>query len=646
MKKIKCATVALNQTPMDWDGNEDRLEQALRELSQNKVDLACFPEMAICGYGCEDVFLSDYLYDECLAVLGRLIPQTINMAIALGLPLKINNQRYSAVAFVANGELKGFYCKKHLANDGLHYEHRWFKEWPNNKVAELDVCGFKVPAGDLVFSLNNLTIGFEICEDAWVEKRFTGTTEQHKPAVILNSSASHFAFNKHEIRRQLVVAGSELVDGLYLYANMAANEAGRIIYDGSCVIANKGAVVSENQRFSFKEVQLDIAVVEADLKVLSGAGIVKVDWSFIDSVEPLSQPSKNLRNYSLEEEFLLAETLGLFDYMRKSYSRGFMLSLSGGVDSATCAVLVYAMVQRALAELGLSGLKKRLSYNAALQDAETIDELMSCLLTCVYQATANSGKITETAAESLANEIGAEYHFFNVDPLLQGYKEMVTAAIGRPLNWEQDDIALQNIQARVRAPGIWMMTNIKGSLLLTTSNRSEAAVGYATMDGDTCGGLCPLGGVDKTFLRNWLKAFENDSISGCGPVRSLQLVNVQEPTAELRPQDQEQKDEEDLMPYDVLDTIEKASIRDKKSPTLIYNLLLSEFAQSNEITYKWLEKFYALWSRNQWKRERYAPSFHMDDENLDPKTWCRFPILSGGYKRELRTLRESLALGI
>ena len=135
---------------------------------------------------------------------------------------------------------------------------------------------------------------------------------------------------------------------------------------------------------------------------------------------------------------------------------------------------------------------------------------------------------------------------------------------------------------------------------------------------------------------------KRNSISGCEAISALKFVNEQEPTAELRPSDQEQKDEEDLMPYEVLDFIEKASIRDKKSPQRIFDGVQKEYGVDAQKAFQWIEKFYRLWSRNQWKRERYAPAFHMDDENLDPKTWCRFPILSGGYQRELARIKASL----
>ena len=111
------------------------------------------------------------------------------------------------------------------------------------------------------------------------------------------------------------------------------------------------------------------------------------------------------------------------------------------------------------------------------------------------------------------------------------------------------------------------MANIRNALLLATSNRSEAAVGYATMDGDTSGGLSPIAGIDKHYLREWLRFMESTGLSlKALPSRELSQINVQNPTAELRPEDANQTDEDDLMPYQVLDTLERAAIRDKKGP--------------------------------------------------------------------------------
>jgi NAD+ synthase (glutamine-hydrolysing) len=260
----------------------------------------------------------------------------------------------------------------------------------------------------------------------------------------------------------------------------------------------------------------------------------------------------------------------------------------------------------------------------------------------VYQSTANSGDVTRQAARGLAKALGAVFHEFDVEAIVRGYETIVARAVGRPLAWDRDDVALQNIQARARSPGVWMLANITGALLVSTSNRSEAAVGYATMDGDTSGGIAPIAGIDKAYLRRWLRWLESDGPDGIGPIPALAAVNVQAPTAELRPSDAGQTDEADLMPYDVLDGIERAAIRDKQTPLEAWQRLRREFP-AHEATQlaAWTERFFTLWSRNQWKRERYAPSFHLDDQNLDPKTWCRFPILSGGFARELAELRAA-----
>jgi NAD+ synthase (glutamine-hydrolysing) len=345
-----------------------------------------------------------------------------------------------------------------------------------------------------------------------------------------------------------------------------------------------------------------------------------------------------------EEEFTRAVSLALFDYLRKSRSNGFVISLSGGADSSAAACLVSTMCDLVVNELGVAASIAKLANVRGLRDARTPRELVRALLTCVYQATANSSDTTRNAARQVARAVGAEFVELDVQPLVEGYVRMISSSVGRELTWEEDDVALQNIQARVRAPGAWMLANLKGALLLATSNRSEAAVGYATMDGDTAGGLSPIGGIDKAFLRRWLRWLETTGPSGLHPIPELSAVNVQAPTAELRPPGDHQTDESDLMPYPVLDAIERAAIRDKHAPLEVFHELRVAFPSYGDAQIGvFIERFFRLWCRNQWKRERYAPSFHLDDENLDPKTWCRFPILSGGFETELAELRVELA---
>jgi NAD+ synthase (glutamine-hydrolysing) len=180
-----------------------------------------------------------------------------------------------------------------------------------------------------------------------------------------------------------------------------------------------------------------------------------------------------------------------------------------------------------------------------------------------------------------------------------------------------------------------MLANIYQSLLLVTSNRSEGDVGYATMDGDTSGSIAPIAAIDKYFILKWLSWAEQRL-----GYKSLAYVNTLNPTAELRPLDQSQTDEDDLMPYHVIVAIEQLAIRDKRSPKEIFHKLSAAKLESPELLKNHIRKFFTLWCRNQWKRERTAPAFHLDDFNVDPRTWCRFPILSSGYFDELAEIDD------
>ncbi|SEH08393.1 Glutamine-dependent NAD(+) synthetase [Candidatus Venteria ishoeyi] len=379
----------------------------------------------------------------------------------------------------------------------------------------------------------------------------------------------------------------------------------------------------------------------AVLHLIAMARSVDVELS-IDDFQAISDRIPFIADLKPSGRYVMEDlhNVGLYDYSAKSRSQGFALSLSGGADSAAVACLIRLMVELGVAEVGIENFCARL--NLPQTELNTIEQLMPVLLVCVYQATRNSSETTRNAAEKMAHAVGAEYLELDIENMVSGYRQHIEQAIGRSLNWTQDDLALQNIQARARAPGVWMLANLRNALLLATSNRSEAAVGYATMDGDTSGGLSPLAGIDKHFIRHWLRWLEQNAPNspGVNPIPALSYINTQQPTAELRP-GAEQTDEADLMPYVLLNAIEKAAIRDRQTPWEIYCLLNSRFDYTAEQLLTWIERFFQLWIRNQWKRERYAPSFHLDDESLDPKTWCRFPILSGGFSHELKEMRKN-----
>ncbi|WP_026957134.1 NAD(+) synthase [Algoriphagus vanfongensis] len=612
MTGLKIGAATLNQTPLDWKGNFSRITAAISQAKTEGIRLLCLPELAITGYGSEDLFLSYWYPKKALEQLRKLLPHTKDITVAVGLPFRIQEKVYNTVAILENGQLKGFVAKQFLAIDGVHYEFRWFTPWIAHEQIEVDFFGEQIPFGDLTFHLEDVHYGFEICEDAWRGPVRPGyRLQERKVDLIFNPSASHFAMGKTLQRKELIESSSSIFDCYYCYVNLLGNEAGRMIFDGETMLAKSGKLLHRNQLLSYQDVQLQSFYLEDK----------------VQSVAPVLEK---------EQEFVQAASLGLFDYLRKSRSRGFVLSLSGGADSSTIAILVAEMVRRGLGELGLEEFCRKTGLDASTISGDPEKALVGRLLTTAYQGTKNSSEDTLQSAKKLAESLGAVFHHWTIDEEVNSYTSKIEKALGRKLTWEQDDITLQNIQARARSPIIWMLANIQNALLLSTSNRSEGDVGYATMDGDTSGSISPIAAVDKYFILQWLRWAEAN-LDRPG----LRYVNSLQPTAELRPLERTQTDEKDLMPYEVIVEIEKLAIRDQRSPLDIYLILQEELQLEASVLKGYIKKFFQLWSRNQWKRERLAPSFHLDQFNVDPKTWYRFPILSGGFAEELQILEQS-----
>ena len=657
---MRIAGAALNQIPIDWANNLRNIETAIEQAKAAGVQLLCLPELCLSGYGCEDLFLSDWMPQAALAHLQQVRQWTEGICVVVGLPVRLNHRTYNTAAVLRDGQILGFAAKQFLANDGVHYETRFFTPWVPGETTTVTCDGETWPLGDLIFEHEGVRFGFEICEDAWRADNVRPACRlKGKVDLIVNPSASHFAMSKTDVRYQLVMQASRTFNCTYLYANLLGNESGRIIFDGEILVARNGHLLLRNQLLSFKEVDLESIDVDFTSELPAASEIV-----------PLPAPDEY-------RELNQAMSLGLFDYLRKARTRGFVLSLSGGADSCFCAVGVAEMVRLGVEELGVEEFKRRSGCFPA--EAETVvtqegaggkatqvvenklkikseelklqqdgaknltfnsqlltenQELVRQLLTCAYQGTVNSSDDTFNSAKELADSIGARFYNWEIDQEVTGYVGKIQGALGRELTWQTDDLALQNIQARVRAPAIWLLANVQNCLLITTSNRSEASVGYCTMDGDTAGSISPIAGVDKDFVKKWLRWAETEL-----GYTALSHVNALQPTAELRPQEDKQTDERDLMPYTLLNRIERLAFYDRLSPRQVLAMLEGEgtgFDAEQLKTY--VRRFYSLWSRNQWKRERYAPSFHLDDYNVDPRSWLRFPILSGGYAEELAGL--------
>lgn len=664
MKKIRVAAAILNQTPRDWQGNFRNIVSAIFEAKMAGVSVLCLPELAITGYGLEDDLFCPDIVTRALQKLHDLKEHCKSIVVCVGLPLTFNNSLYNAVATIVDGNILGFTCKQHLAGDGIHYEPRHFKPWPKGVVQHINIDGVTYPIGDVHFNIGSVKIGYEICEDAWVANRPGSVLASKGIDIILNPSASHFSFGKLETRKNFVVDGSRAFNCTYIYANLVGNESGRVIFDGGALIASGGKLLAQGRRFTYLNYLLTTAVVDIDVTrtqqvrtasfepniANSDEGCISVPFKYLSVPQTYQNSyfkdtgvtidSWEKSDHIKHEECTRAIGLALLDYMRKSHTKGFVISLSGGADSSMVTYLCVTAIKLAIQEIGIRFFIQK--YCPWLGGLSLADEknIIYRLVTTAYQATAQSGQVTRNAANEVAKALGVDHNYLDVEPMVQEYLKVAKYAKGDELNFDDDAGVLKNLQARVRAPSIWIFANMFGKLLLTTSNMSEAALGYATMDGDTAGCVSPIAGISKHYIKEYLTWVQAFGPYGIGRLYEMILVIQQAPTAELMPAKYGETDEKDLMPYWILHEIQSMVVKLRYVPLEIYKELLKYKDIPNNDLIDWIVKFFRLFSINQWKRERYALSFHLDDHNLDPRTWCRTPILTGGYEEELAELEK------
>ena len=671
------AAASLNQTVGDWQGNERRIRDAISAARDTGAKLLLLPEMCLPGYSLGDRLLRVGTIERSWQMLLHLRDATVGMAVAVGLPIMVEGTVYNAMALLADGVVLGLCAKENLATGDVQYENRYYQSWPHGRLIDFrGPDGTVVPLGTQMFFLPGLgTVAFEICEDAWKGLRPGSTYALAGAEILLNPSASWFTIGKHRLRRRLVESISRADHCFYLYTSLSGCDATRLIFDGSLFLAVDGRVEAEGRRFVFtRDWELVDRVV--DLREIRHArmeegswrdqqtraswgaygqspGVVRVDGDFstrrVAAAPPPywippepDHPDPSLRYLEntvfdgrpIREEDLshveleVALALALRDYTRKTGIRNCTLALSGGRDSAMVAWLVRQMHR----------------YSHPYLSAEELRRLIKPRFLCAYLATENSGTVTRAAARAVAEEIGARFHDGNVQPALSAAHDVVESMTGEPLSWRNPDhdVTLQNIQARVRGMLIWTLANLEGALLLVTSNKSEAAVGYTTMDGDSSGGLAPISDVPKSLIKLYL-----DWAADFHGLQSLQTLKGLDASAELRPQGSGQTDEADLMPFPILDRLMHAFVQLALDPREIlvrlwpavrahYEDDLSRFAAD-------IRKFVRLFCFAQWKRERIAISFRVTSFDLDPKTGFRFPPVQAPFTEELAEMDQYVA---
>uniref|UniRef100_A0A8I6GEG1 Glutamine-dependent NAD(+) synthetase n=2 Tax=Rattus norvegicus TaxID=10116 RepID=A0A8I6GEG1_RAT len=686
-RKVTVATCALNQWALDFEGNFQRILKSIQIAKGKGARYRLGPELEICGYGCWDHYHESDTLLHSLQVLAALLdaPATQDIICDVGMPIMHRNVRYNCRVIFLNRKILLIRPKMALANEGNYRELRWFTPWARSRQTEeyvlprmlQDLTKQKtVPFGDVVLATQDTCIGSEICEELWTPcsllKSFTPPDSFHSPHVnmgldgveiITNASGSHHVLRKAHTRVDLVTMATSKNGGIYLLANQKGCDGDRLYYDGCAMIAMNGSIFAQGTQFSLDDVEvltatLDLEDVRSYRAEISSRNLeatrvnpyprVTVDFALSvseDLLEPVSEPVE-WTYHRPEEEISLGPACWLWDFLRRSNQAGFFLPLSGGVDSAASACVVYSMCCL-VCEAVKSGNQQVLTDVQNLVDESSYTpqdprELCGRLLTTCYMASENSSQETHNRATKLAQQIGSYHISLNIDPAVKAILGIFSLVTGKFPRFSahggssRENLALQNVQARIRMVLAYLFAQLslwsrgaRGSLLvLGSANVDESLLGYLTKYDCSSADINPIGGISKTDLRAFVQlCAERFQL----PV--LQAILSAPATAELEPLADgqvSQMDEEDMgMTYTELSIFGRLRKVAKAGPYSMFCKLLNMWKDSctpRQVAEK-VKRFFSKYSINRHKMTTLTPAYHAENYSPDDNRFDLRPFL-------------------
>ena len=509
---LRVALAQINPVVGDIPGNAQKIREHIDRARDEGVQLVVFPELALTGYPPEDLLLKTHFVDAAGAALQEIARETEDIVALVGYPER-RDDVYNACAVLAEGGVQAIYRKMFLPNYGVFDEQRYFQAGSEPALIEV----------------NGVAIGLTICEDIW-EPGPPATSEALAGAqVIVNLSASPYHAGKPLEREQMLVQRARDNATIVLFCNTVGGQD-ELVFDGhSVVIDPSGEIVARGPQF---EESLIVARVDPGAVAAHRLRDARHRAAVHRSREQGTVPCPTLVRLAVageagddaqggpiaqplpgEAEIYTALVTGLRDYVEKNGFKRVVLGLSGGIDSALVALLA-------------------------------VDALGAERVTTVVMPSPYSSHETQEDARAIARNLGCQLLEFGIEPLMKGYDE----ALAQVFEGLEPDITEENLQARMRGNLVMALSNKFGWLVLTTGNKSEMSVGYATLYGDMAGGFAVLKDVYKTWVYR-LVAWRNERSDGTLIPAG---VTTRPPSAELRA---DQKDEDSLPPYDVLDAI-------------------------------------------------------------------------------------------
>lgn len=658
---IKIASASCNQTAGDWPRNVANIVAAIDQAAADGADILTLEELGLTGYERGD----DFYYSDNAQTLKLLkhiaahaAAKAPGLVISIGHPWyladknlpaqperrknplfnRINNT-FDCQSLIAGGRVVAMSAKRYLFNYERGYEKRHFEEWSdaaaegykNEHGAGRDGCIFisvdpawpAIPFGSPVVSMGNtdsfVTLHHIICEEYWVGSRYDGSADdsdyaQDNPlaqkakkfdiSIVLNSNGSPPAANKIDKHYHLSKLASQHC-GVFVHTDGLGTSGSTFCQFGSRLMAQKGRIISEGARLSFKDMAYTSKTVTPPPATQKNAPHGHIAHAFRNTHAPDVQDGPALWEKSPQrevEEELRNECLWLFDYLRKNKIHGVAQALSGGADSAYNAAKVRLMIELAVAELGIDGFFKAMPHLTFKKDGATIDAIMDHMLTCVYMGTDNSSFETERAARSLIeggetadgkkfSGIGGKFYFRNVQRLVELYAEIFSGVapstiddareaeirreIADILRTRSEDttaaelqkridqakklypeithevlsvangkhsLPYENIQARLRQVLIMLFANVENKIAISNPNLDEGRNSYATWGGDLHGGMIS-GNAHKAKQRQLghMQVLMTQGLRGIQPLESFYWILKNRPSAELQPKSKDGK---------------------------------------------------------------------------------------------------------
>lgn len=523
MTVLRIALAQLNPTVGDLDGNLRKLSDAYDEAEAAGCDIVAFPELSTTGYPPEDLVLKPGFVDDNLEMLGKFAARTRRCAAVIGF-VDQDRDLYNAAAVCAGGEVLGTYRKRLLPNNTVFDEQRYFTPGTESDTLELYVIG-------------GVKVGVSICEDIWSASGPVATQGAAGAEVNININGSPYSIAKGERRERMLATRAADSHCAVVYVNQVGGQDELVFDGGSLAFDHEGSLLGRAGQFEEELMIVDVPVPPVYRKrLLDPRGratdeplpTIEVSNAPVANDEPLSSPIAT--PLDADRELYDALVLGTRDYCNKNGFSDVVIGLSGGIDSSIIAAIA-------------------------------VDALGSEHVHGVSMPSRYSSDHSKSDAQLLAEALDIDFRTVSIEPAFSAYIDMLAPSFeGR-----EPGLTYENIQSRCRGQLLMALSNEFGWMVLTTGNKSELAVGYFTIYGDSVGGYAAIKDVLKTRVYDLCRYVNRREGREIIP----ENVITKPPSAELRP---DQRDDDSLPPYEVLDPILELYVEDDRTAGEIIEL--------------------------------------------------------------------------